>query len=155
MSFGGQLEAFARTTEERVVAVKKEVAAELSRRVIEDTPVGNVDLWDISEAEKARIKASGYKGGRLRGNWNASVNQVDRSTTTSIDPLGRKTTAKARVAFNAAGLEDTLYLSNHLPYAYRVEFEGHSKKQRPQGMMRVNVSEHRAVVRKALRKAKV
>ena len=79
--------------------------------------------------------------GRLRGNWvltseNPAIGEVEIE-----DPTGTKTTQK--VMDFVRGLDGEkdfdLYLTNNLPYAYRIEYGGHSKVKAPAGMVRKNV----------------
>ena len=73
------------------------------------------------------------KSGRLKNNWFVSVNQGSNETTerTGNESIGRVNAVKFK-------LGDTLYLTNNLPYAERIEFMGWSKKS-PKGMVRVNI----------------
>lgn len=61
--------------------------------------------------------------GRLRNNWFPSVNKGSNETTerTENGAIGRVNAVKFK-------LGDTLYLTNNLPYAKRIEFTGWSKK---------------------------
>ena len=84
--------------------------------------------------------------GRLRNNWMVSINKGSNETTerTGNESIGRVNAVKFK-------LGDTLYLTNNLPYAERIEFGlypspsktgktvgGYSVKS-PQGMCRKNV----------------
>ena len=96
-------------------AVKK-VCFDLTSAIIFDTPVDT---------------------GRLRANWQASIGIPLLSTLDSTDKSGNDTLASTMAAINkAAG--NIFYLTNNLPYAYRIEFEGWSKVKAPKGMVRIN-----------------
>lgn len=71
--------------------------------------------------------------GRLKNNWFPSVNQGTNETTneTSNEALNRVNSVQFK-------LGDTLYLTNNLPYAKRIEFDGWSAKA-PAGMVRKNI----------------
>ena len=84
--------------------------------------------------------------GRLRNNWMVSVNQGSNETTesTSNEAINRVSAVKFK-------LGDTLYLTNNLPYAEKIEFglypspsntgktvNGFSAKA-PAGMCRKNI----------------
>lgn len=84
--------------------------------------------------------------GRLRNNWMVSVNQGSNETTesTSNEAINRVSAVKFK-------LGDTLYLTNNLPYAEKIEFglypspsktgktvNGFSAKA-PEGMCRKNI----------------
>ena len=71
--------------------------------------------------------------GRLRNNWMTSVNKGSNETTESTS-----NTAVNRASSVKFKLGDTLYLTNNLPYAERIEFTGWSKKA-PSGMLRRNL----------------
>lgn len=76
--------------------------------------------------------------GRLRNNWFPSINSGSTATTEST---GNE--AQSRVQSLRMKLGDTFYLTNNLPYAGRIEFEGHSKKA-PAGMVRINIVKWRS-----------
>lgn len=79
--------------------------------------------------------------GRFRANWNASINYPDKSVSNSLDKTGTGTIAKnSAIISNFTVNDNSIYLTNNLPYAYRLEFEGWSK-QAPQGMARISVME--------------
>ena len=74
--------------------------------------------------------------GRLRNNWFPSVNQGTDKTTKYTGEKG--SAATNRVSAVKFKLGDTLYLTNNLHYAERIEFKGWSNKA-PQGMCRKNI----------------
>ena len=74
--------------------------------------------------------------GRLRNNWFPSVNQGTDRTTKYAGKEGAAATS--RVSAIKFKLGDTLYLTNNLPYAERIEFKGWSNKA-PTGMVRKNI----------------
>ena len=74
--------------------------------------------------------------GRLRNNWFPSVNQGTNKTTKYTGEKG--VAATSRVSAVKFKLGDTLYLTNNLPYAPRIEFDSWSAKARG-GMVRKNV----------------
>ncbi len=65
--------------------------------------------------------------GRLRGNWMLGIN----------NPYGNDSGISIK-------LGDTVYLTNNLPYARKMEYGG--SQQAPTGMLRVTVKEHRPVL---------
>lgn len=117
-SFALDLSKFSNLTEEklRIVAVKSFLG--LDTDVINDSPV---------------------KEGRLRNNWFPAINKFSDETTEEADKSGAKAIARAEREFNKFKLGDTMTLTNNLPYARRIEFEGWSKKA-PAGMVRINVT---------------
>jgi hypothetical protein len=78
--------------------------------------------------------------GRARANWFASINTPSSVT---IQYNGSPASA-AQGAINDAGVAisqatgNILWISNNLPYIYRLEFEGWSK-QAPNGMVRLAI----------------
>jgi len=77
---------------------------------------------------------AGYVGGRFRGNWQTSVTARADGTLDRIDPAG--SAAISDVAVNMGGAGSVTLLTNNLPYAEVLEYEGHST-QAPAGMVRV------------------
>lgn len=75
--------------------------------------------------------------GRARANWFTSIGRPDNSTTTDTDPSGSKGIARAQADIKMAP-GNVFYISNNLPYIYRLEFEGWSK-QAPKGMVRITI----------------
>jgi hypothetical protein len=81
--------------------------------------------------------------GRARGNWQASTGSPITATLQAEDKNGRATINKGRpAAKDAAG--NVFYLTNNLPYIYRLEFEGWSN-QAPQGWVRTAVQRAKAI----------
>jgi hypothetical protein len=109
--------------------LKRVVGIKLFSAVILDTPVDT---------------------GRLRGNWQASVNEPDRSTSSPPDKGGAQ--AIMNVVSTAVGLsgEETFVLSNSLPYAYRIEYQGWSHTKAPQGMVQKNVVRFQRILKEQL-----
>ena len=77
--------------------------------------------------------------GRLRANWIISSSAPADGTFDLTDADG--TTTKRKVEDHITKLPDDLdfsvYLTNNLPYAYRIEYDGYSGKA-PEGMVRKN-----------------
>lgn len=85
--------------------------------------------------------------GRFRGNWQATQGAPAVGTTNATDPNGSKAQGEALKALSfPAG--DTVYFTNNLPYARRLEY-GYSR-QAPAGMVRLSVREFSAAVKAAL-----
>jgi len=101
-----------------VTELHKAIILELFSSVILDTPVLE---------------------GRLRGNWIISSDNPASGTFDITDKDGGTTTRK--VEDHISKLPDSLdfkvYLTNNLPYAYRIEYDGYSGKA-PEGMVRKN-----------------
>ena len=82
--------------------------------------------------------------GRLRNNWIPSINKSETSyymlgsDTSKRMSKERQTLQETITKVNTLQLGDTLYLTNNLPYAKRIEFDGWSAKA-PSGMVRKNL----------------
>lgn len=87
--------------------------------------------------------------GRFRANWNVAFGRVDTLTTPSTDKTGGKTLERVRVQLNGWAPGQDIYLTNSLPYAIPLEY-GWSKKQAPQGMVRITVAEFQTFVNAAV-----
>ena len=83
------------------------------------------------------IVATPVDTGRLRNNWNTSLNSLDTSVTSG---KGSSKIGEAKAARDAFELGDTFFFSNNLPYALTVELG--SSKQAPEGMLRTSVRNH-------------
>lgn len=70
--------------------------------------------------------------GRLKNNWMVSKNIPSNETTSETGNQSIN-----RVSSFSFKLGDTIYLTNNLPYALRIEY-GYSKKS-PNGMTRKNI----------------
>lgn len=90
--------------------------------------------------------------GRFKSNWMTGIGAMDSSTTTAADPSGQpsRTKLQAQVAGWKPG--QTIWITNNLPYAYRLE-HGYSK-QAPGGMVRLAVQNYAQAVAKAAREVK-
>ena len=122
MSFDKDIKDFNKKTEKAALNVFRGTALSLFGRIVKRTPVDT---------------------GRLRGNWQASIN---------ISPSGNGDT-NYRTTVGGVKLGDSIYLTNNLPYANAIE-NGHSK-QAPVGMVRVTIVEFEHTVAMQARKNKV
>lgn len=77
--------------------------------------------------------------GRARGNWFTSIGSPTAKVTVSTDPSGSSTISSGLSAISKA-TGNVLWITNNLPYIYRLEFEGWSK-QAPAGMVRVTIND--------------
>jgi len=132
MSFTLDLSKFANLTESKMKQVITKTGIDLGQSIISDTPVDS---------------------GRLKGNWQPDINAYDETTTETTDKSGGATLARVATRFNGYKTGDTLTLSNNLPYAYHIEFLGHSKIKAPKGMVRLNVLKFQQFVNKNARLA--
>jgi hypothetical protein len=97
------------------------------------------------------IKApAGYTGGRFRANWFVAIGSPNESTIAAVDPSGNATIAAGLAVLTAVKTGQPIFITNSLPYAHKLEFEGHSK-QAPAGMLRVTIAELQIIVDEAVR----
>jgi hypothetical protein len=75
--------------------------------------------------------------GRLAGNWIISSDNPASGTFDIVDPNGSKTINKVQDYVSRLDGNFDMFLTNNLPYAYRIEYDGWSSK-RPEGMVRRN-----------------
>ena len=140
-----------RATNEIEKALEKAIrgaSIELFGEIVKRTPVGNPSLWK-------NPAPAGYVGGRLRGNWQTSLVSLQTKELDFVDRTGRATTARGATTINKFQLKDrTIWFSNNLPYAERVEL-GWSHKQRPQGMVRTTVKTFEPIMDNIARKHKI
>lgn len=141
MSFARDVARFSEKAEKAVDKTVRAITFALFREVIRRTPVGTSDT------------SRGYIGGRLKGNWQASVGAPATGTVERIDGSGTRTVADMSAAIGGWG--SVTYLANNLPYAHRIEFDGWSHTKAPAGMVRVSQSRINAIVRQATRENKV
>jgi hypothetical protein len=132
MSFSADLRRFNRKTKDSLDRTRRIVIIKLFSAVIKDTPV---------------------LSGRLRGNWQTTIN----SPATGVIGIRDEAAAIAEVQRMAAQSKgsDVVILRNNLPYAYRIEFDGWSKVKAPQGMMRRNVVRFRRILDEAVREGRL
>lgn len=127
MSFSTDMAKIAARLQSNIEEAARATIIELFRAVIQDTPVDT---------------------GRLAGNW---------QTTASTPAAGEVNRGKG-----AAEAEATLtvkkpgvyWLTNNLPYAQRIEFDGHSSVKAPQGMVRINLRRITAILNSEAAKVK-
>lgn len=110
-------------------AFQKGLGLELYKRILEKTPVDT---------------------GMLRGAWTISVGQQDRqipNTATSAENGGVLTSeelSKFQAAMNSIPKDKIgkiIWLNNAMPYILVIEFEGHSSKKAPAGMVQISINE--------------
>ena len=85
--------------------------------------------------------------GRLRGSWQVSLGAPSAANPERFDKRG--TLTLATILPNIGGVNDTVYLTSNLPYAFGIEFLGKSKEKAPQGMIRRNVLRINTIISKS------
>ncbi len=105
----------------KLADLAKSVAIEVFNQVIIQTPVDT---------------------GRMRGNWQATMNTPARAEVNEASAKNRQEDVETKI--NQMKLNDVVYLSNNLPYAEALEY-GWSG-QRPNGWVRTTVGEGQRVL---------
>lgn len=124
MSFALGVAKWSAKSSQEIKEFHSEIIFRLYSSVIEDTPILE---------------------GRLRGNWFPSKNQPSGEKHEDFQGSEQAATqqSKARVEsflldFN--GSEDfEVFLTNNLPYAASIEYDGQSHTKAPEGMVRKNI----------------
>lgn len=122
---------------------------ELFGNIVKRTPVGNPTLWKNDAP-------AGYTGGTLRGNWQTTIGRPAGSILNDKDKSGSKVSAKASAVTSRFSINGTqsLFFTNNLPYAYRVEY-GRWSQQAPSGMVRVSVTSFSMALETAARQNRI
>ena len=144
MSFDLDFSKFIKETDEVASKIIRGTALAMFSSIVKRTPVGNPDNW------KVPYKPKDYVGGRLRGNWQLTLNKAANNEVNATDDSGRETIAAGVVAASGSKIKDTIYLANNLPYAESVE-DG-SSTQAPSGMVKVTLDSFEREIRKNARK---
>jgi hypothetical protein len=95
----------------------------------------------------------GYVGGRFRGAWTVSIGAPAQSPKDRTDPSGALAKQAGVQALDGFEAGPTIYITNTLPYAHRLEY-GSWSKQAPAGFVRVTVTEVNEIMRAAVAKAR-
>ncbi|UYA98770.1 hypothetical protein P9A53_gp26 [Xanthomonas phage vB_Xar_IVIA-DoCa6] len=120
--FQQQLRGFGIKTLDKVDKVRRASVLELFKLVIFSTPVDT---------------------GRLRGNWQTTINSPASAAIDRLDMGGGA--AMAEAVANLGSLTDVIWFTNNLPYAERIEYDGWSK-QAPEGMVRRHLASWKRIV---------
>jgi hypothetical protein len=94
------------------------------------------------------VTGSPVDTGRLRGNWQTSINTPRLDAIERLDVAGSAAVAEAMA--NLGSLLDVIYFTNSLPYVERIEYEGWSQ-QAPAGMVRIAAARWQEIVAKKAR----
>ena len=145
MSFTGDIKKFALGAGAHTDEAVRAFNTEITRQVIQLTPVGNPDLWKSAPP-------AGYTGGQAKANWFATIGQP--STSIAEDARARNASKPMRLAEDAISKSagQVYYLANNLPYIRRLEYEGWSS-QAPSGMVRITMAKANRLLKAQARKA--
>jgi len=95
----------------------------------------------------AIVQKSPVDTGRFRGNWQYGAGQINFSTDAPEDKTGASSVGKIAMGLQGWKRGETIYVTNSLPYAKRLEYDAWSK-QATAGMVRISVMEFKANVKK-------
>jgi hypothetical protein len=109
---------FRQAVEEKPMQAGRKLCSELSRRVIERTPVDK---------------------GEARGGWNAALNTIDQSAEGALDPTGLEVIAQAEVVITQMRTGDEFSLANSVDHIGKLEYG--ASQQAPAGMLSVTIAE--------------
>jgi len=140
MSFSSQLKKFNQKTQKKAERVFRQSALTLFGNIVKQSPVGNPSLW-------ASNPPPNYVGGSFRANWQASINSRETGTVESTNATAAN--ASIASAVSNAKLGDTIYFTNNLPYALRLE-QGWST-QAPSGWVKANTMQWKYIVNRFAR----
>lgn len=98
------------------------------------------------------VNRSPVDTGRFRANWRVGMGAPNTATSTATDRAGSSTIGAMTQAINNYTTGQTIWLTNSLPYAQRLE-NGWSK-QAPRGMVRLTILSWRRAVNNAARNLK-
>ena len=134
MGFAENLARLSLQAADRATLLVQKTALDMGSQVVEQSPVLT---------------------GRFKGNWNSSVGAADMSVSDEVDPSGRRTIDRMRSSLTLDNVRrgTKIFISNALPYARKLEYEGHSR-QAPNGMVRLTLQRTAEAVKKAVSEIK-
>lgn len=94
----------------------------------------------VGDFQRSLVLRSPVDTGRFRGNWQCGLGKVNLDTDSPPDKAGPGPVSRADAVMRQWKAGQTIYLTNSLPYARRLEY-GWSRQQ-PQGMVRITVQEY-------------
>lgn len=97
------------------------------------------------------ITMSPVMSGRFKGNWLYSYDDPDTSTSNMVDLSGQERIGALNKTLSEIESHTVFYMTNSLPYAFRLEYEGWSKNV-PDGMVRVSFQGFNAKLQEELRR---
>lgn len=106
--------------------------AKFAAKVKQD--VDDVHREVVIQIANSLITGSAVDTGRFRANWVPGINAVNPTASNAPDPSGAGALGAITSAIPKPG--GVFYITNSLPYARRLEYEGWSK-QMPAGVVRI------------------
>lgn len=153
-NFMSAINLFVSRAEENIEAVTKVTLIKILAHLVIMSPVGNPSIWQVNavsakSGKGKERKPAGYTGGRFRGNWQVTFDEIPTAETGRIDKSGEITQAVGNLVIGQfkVGMK-SIYFSNIVPYAYRLEM-GHSQ-QAPNGMVRITAQQFQQFFNRAV-----
>lgn len=126
MSFSAQISQYSKGTRDKIDRIRRGVTLKLLGAVVMDTPVDT---------------------GRLRGNWRVSEGAPVLDAVDRVDPSGAVVMNEINAVVQASTGDTAVCLTNNLPYAKRIEYDGWSHTKAPEGMVRRNVARFNQLIK--------
>lgn len=127
--FAADLRRFADKTKMEIPELRRAVTLKLISAVVMDTPV---------------------LSGRLRGEWQTTLGAPAKGQNGRVDPDGHLVLAEAEE--KVTGQDGSVWFTNNMPYALRIEYDGWSHTKAPGGMVRRNVARFQRLLREEAKK---
>ena len=105
------------------------------------------------ELQTSMVEMAPVDSGRFKNNWQVGLGSINTDTSAPPDKSGTGSISRAKAALVNWKAGETIYLTNSLPYAYRLEYEGWSK-QAPSGFVRLTVQNYAQALKKAVESIK-
>jgi hypothetical protein len=88
------------------------------------------------------LPATPVDNGTLRASWFTSdgAPSPKKAPEKKRSPDGATQEAMSNISATFSDPGEVTYITNNLPYAMRIEFEGHSKVKAPAGMVRISLA---------------
>ena len=104
------------------------------------------------ELQSGMVAMAVVDTGRFKGNFQCGVGAVNTTTDSPPDKDGGATIGRTQAVLEGWKVGQTIWLTNSLPYARRLEY-GHSM-QMPNGCVRLTVQNYSAALAKAVASVK-
>ena len=155
MSFSDEMRAFAKKTGGKLEDVARDVVLSVGRKVVEMSPVGLRERWQVNIIRAAKglpLTPKGYVGGHFRVNWQHGFGAPAIGEIDGTDNAGSATIARIRASIDSSPASGVHFISNNTKYAQALE-NGHSTVA-PEGMVGVTVILFQDIVTISVQKAK-
>lgn len=146
--FGAQMQAFAKRLNGNMDRVVRICLEDIGKEVVDASPVGDPSRWKVKKAPP------GYAGGRFKGAWRLGVNQVPTERPDTKDADGDATKARMNHEVPTTAYGHVYWIVNNMPYARRLEYDGHSSQVPKGGMVGAAVLRWQEILGAAIREVK-